>query len=679
MSFPVPVASSLRKLFSRAESNQEFLNPNLYNVNNVQVQYFQAQLQWPWIRGGVHALGWVFFSVGMVAIFALINLRDILLDRRRLGYSLANNNKHKPAPDYERSLFDRISTHLRSFTYLRTVRWGLAPTSFGQGTLMLAGFLFPLLYCFTQHPYYLQYAYYGPPPLSGRSGMIAIAMTPFIIALGMKANLISLLTGFGHERLNAFHRWLAFFQFFFALLHAIPFIVEPLKNGGAAQLSAVFKHVTYWNGVDKWNYLWATVGIWASALVYRIIFKANWFGGGSSIYGELASFTALTDDGVKITIPTKMRWQAGQHVFIRIPGISLFDNHPFTVALIMKDEEPEAQKSDENGNDLVLVFKPHKGFTRRVYDISRDNPDMTYRAYLDGPYGGLSRKLEAFETVLMIAGGSGITPVCGHLQDLARKIKQGKALTRDIRIVWTVKHFECLEWFKDEIAAASRSIPRGMLLCQYYITKETPVPLPQYPVSATRDWPTSPVSGNFDFTQQRIRPLSRAGIYENEPSLFDNGRDLFRAQPSPPEPTQQWTQPLTQPPAQTVMQSMIQPGTQSIIGKQADTPAPEPAVLPQRRFSRRSKPRPPSIKVVDRGPSPLPPLGDEVLLEFGRPPLKDGLRPWSETFGKRACIYVCGPKSMKVDVANAVADMQTDIWASDEREEVYLHSETFGW
>jgi hypothetical protein len=34
---------------------------------------------------------------------------------------------------------------------------------------------------------------------------------------------------------------------------------------------------------------------------------------------------------------------------------------------------------------------------------------------------------------------------------------------------------------------------------------------------------------------------------------------------------------------------------------------------------------------------------------------------------------------MKVDAANAAAKMQEDIWLSDEREEVYLHTETFGW
>lgn len=153
--------------------------------------------------------------------------------------------------------------------------------------------------------------------------------------------------------------------------------------------------------------------------------------------GDMATFTALTSGGVKVTIPTRMRWQAGQHVFLRIPGISLLDNHPFTVASVMRN----TGGNDLEYNDLVLVFKPHKGFTRRAFDISRSMPDISYRAFLDGPYGGLSRKLEAFETVLMIAGGSGITPIVAHLQHLVQKVRKGEALTKDIRIVWTVKHF----------------------------------------------------------------------------------------------------------------------------------------------------------------------------------------------------------------------------------------------
>ncbi|CAZ81963.1 unnamed protein product [Tuber melanosporum] len=644
---------------------KDVLNPALYNNDDIEVQFYQQRKEWPWTRGAVHALGWVFFAGGLVLIFGLLNLRDILLDRRRLGYTLANNNKNKVLSS-QRSLFDRMSLHFRAFCYLRSSVTGFATASLGLGSLVLAGFMYPLLYIFSQHPYYEREPRFGPPPLGGRSGMIALAMTPFIILLGMKANLISMVTGMGHEKLNVLHRWLGFVCGFFSLVHSAPYIIEPLKNGGWSKLAEVFNgHVTYWNGVGalvcmfwltfgslnfirawcyevfvhlhiilgvgyvglmfwhcanvltSWHYLYATCIIWVSHLAYRFIWRTNWFGP-RPFSGDQAHFTPLTDDGVKITVPTRMRWQAGQHIFIRIPNISLLDNHPFTVASIMSNDTKDGEY-----NDLVLVFKPHKGFTRRVFDISRTHPDVSYRAYLDGPYGGLSRKLEAFETVLMVAGGSGITPIVAHLQHLASKIQKGEALTRDIRIIWTVKRFESLEWFKDEISAAARSLPRNMLLCQYYVTEETAVELPKGPVSATREWPQSPLTPTF---RQPPPALLRS------PGTSEAERE-FRLQ-------------------------ILEKDVGSSSSDEELHEFPFPAAQPV---------------------TPVPPMGDEVLLEFGRPPLRDGLPPWSETFGRRTCIYVCGPQSMKVDVANAVADMQSDIWACEQREEIYLHSETFGW
>jgi len=241
-------------------SAKDVLNPALYNNDDVEVYFYQQRKQWPWTRGGVHALSWVFFACGLVLIFGLLNLRDILLDRRRLGYTLANNNKNRVLSS-ERSLFDRMSLHFRAFCYLRSSVTGLATTSFGLGALILAGFIYPLLYVFSQHPYYEREPRFGPPPLTGRSGMIALAMTPFIILLGMKANLISMVTGMGHEKLNVLHRWLGFVCGFFSLVHSVPYIVEPLKNGGWAKLAENFNHVTYWNGVGALVCMfWLTFG-----------------------------------------------------------------------------------------------------------------------------------------------------------------------------------------------------------------------------------------------------------------------------------------------------------------------------------------------------------------------------------------------------------------------------------
>lgn len=232
--------------------NPHILNPNYYDVNNLDVQGYQQTVAAPWARGYMHALGWVFFMMGLVVVFGLLNVRDMRIDRRRLRIAIKNRRNReyqlpqKPLPS--RSTLDRMSTHLRSLTYHRA-RWA-ASVSLGLCALVVAGFLYPLLYIFTQRPYYALLPALGPPPLAGRAGMIAVAIIPFVLALGMKANAISLVTGVGHEKLNVLHRWGGVLMGLLAVVHAVPFLVEPVVHGGWGALrEKMALHPTYWNGV----------------------------------------------------------------------------------------------------------------------------------------------------------------------------------------------------------------------------------------------------------------------------------------------------------------------------------------------------------------------------------------------------------------------------------------------
>lgn len=548
---------------------------------------------------------------------------------------------------------------------------------------------------------------------------------------------------------------------------------------GVCFIGGLFWHCN--NMLTSWHYLIAASVIWFLSSGYRMFFMTNIFRGGF-MKGDRATLCKLTDDGVKFRIPTKMKWKPGQHVFIRIPGISWADNHPFTIASVMKDEnlverydrERQGLPQQDHYNDLIVVFKPFKGFTRRAYDLSRKFPDITYEAFLDGPYGGLPRKLESFDTVLLIAGGSGITPVVAHLQDLVRKMKMGQALTKDVRVVWTVKRFESLEWFKDEIAAAARTLPPGMVHVQYFITEEVAVTLPDHPVSATKEWPgqaptpkeespasarpmhnvptlqyidpspvnprppsnifntpTSTYNPAFQSPYQspvQNQPMFQSPIQQQQPNLFQSpinqtGPNPFAPSRTPslfaPTPPPQFSNtpppafPSPTPPPPIATTNIPPPPPGGPIGQAYGQPPRSPPPTYTQNFlptvneesndtnrnSRLSiytattgRSRPQSFivsksqihldineKNMRVSATPVPDFGDDVMIEFGRPLLRTGLRPWSQTFGKRTCIYVCGPEAMKVDVSNAVASLQTDIWATPGREEVYFHSETFGW
>lgn len=95
--------------------------------------------------------------------------------------------------------------------------------------------LLGILYCTLPQPLFWDSISFGSPPLAIRSGMMAVALLPWIVALATKANLISMVTGISHERLNVLHRWAAYICLILSILHTVPFYVTPIWEKGAQQ------------------------------------------------------------------------------------------------------------------------------------------------------------------------------------------------------------------------------------------------------------------------------------------------------------------------------------------------------------------------------------------------------------------------------------------------------------
>lgn len=66
-------------------------------------------------------------------------------------------------------------------------------------------------------------------------------------------------------------------------------------------------------------------------------------------------------------------------------------------------------------------------------------------------------------------------------------------------------------------------------------------------------------------------------------------------------------------------------------------------------------------------------------VEWGRPQIPYMLKEMSsEWTGRKACVFVCGPPSMRVDVANTVAGLQTLVLdRGTDLDEVFLHTENY--
>ncbi|KAL9038895.1 MAG: hypothetical protein Q9214_005098, partial [Letrouitia sp. 1 TL-2023] len=425
------------------------------------------------------------------------------------------------------SAFNRTVAIWRTFSYRRYrghVADRLGLPSFGLQLLFLTAIIFAAVASFAVRPYYRERRGYGSPPLGVRAGLMAIALTPIIVALSGKVNIITLLTGIGYEKLNVIHRWVAWICFGLSVVHTIPFIVAPLKEGGLAVLHEQFyskgafeytgvpplamlfflsvfsipyvrariyecfvhSHILaavaylglmFWhtgNLEDSWVYLWATLAIWLATLLVRVFYKnsilsirRNWFEGFS------ANAKSIPGDMIRLEVfvPKTLTWNPGQHCFLRIPSLSLLDNHPFTIA----SSSTAAGESGkfEGGNLMVFLIRPHKGFTMRLSRYSHANVDVSFGLFVDGPYGGLPRRIEnAFDSVILVAGGGGITASVSWLEQLVRRMKSHTVAVRKIKLAWAVRKNAHLLWVEEELKNVLDLAPKESLSLDFYVTDE---------------------------------------------------------------------------------------------------------------------------------------------------------------------------------------------------------------
>lgn len=152
-------------------------------------------------------------------------------------------------------------------------------------------------------------------------------------------------------------------------------------------------------------------------------------------YNNYCTLTPLPDDGVKMTMSRPMRADAGSVAFVWIPGIRMFQRHPFTLV----QSEPFAE----------FIVKARDGFTRDLYAAACKRPGVKLRAALEGPYGNVP-DVNQYDKVVIFAGGSGITFAMSQALHWAKKRRTPKDKST-MDVVWTVRRRANFEWFRDEL------------------------------------------------------------------------------------------------------------------------------------------------------------------------------------------------------------------------------------
>jgi NAD(P)H-flavin reductase len=83
---------------------------------------------------------------------------------------------------------------------------------------------------------------------------------------------------------------------------------------------------------------------------------------------------------------------------------------------------------------------------------------QTFLALIDGPYGGSHSDFAAFDTLVLIAGSTGVTFTLSILLDIAHRASLQKLPLRKILFVWVMKNIRCKEWVEAEISAAAEKL-----------------------------------------------------------------------------------------------------------------------------------------------------------------------------------------------------------------------------
>jgi ferric-chelate reductase len=361
-----------------------------------------------------------------------------------------------------------------------------------------------------------------------RAGWLAVAQVPLLVLLAGKHNLIGFLSGMSYERLNVYHRWVArgllllstfHFGFFgyswtkygvmklewatdtapppgmaaYALLLWMNLsTLAPLRNW-CYEFFVVQHVITFFGfiiaimlhlpGSAKYSRVYIYIPI-ALYLVEKLISMVHYLF--NNIRPSRATLEALDGGATRIRVSSRQikTWVPGTHVELSIPGLGV-SHHPATILSI---------PGSHNG-DLVFILRAYEGATKRLLraapegphssasssaevEQGKSAPPQSYLALIGGPYGSSHKDFACFDTVVLIAGATGVTFTMSVLLDLAKRAaaqERGRRLPlRAVHFVWVIQKRSWQSWISDELQSAGAELARSGIefSARIYVTRD---------------------------------------------------------------------------------------------------------------------------------------------------------------------------------------------------------------
>ncbi|KAK7531506.1 ferric reductase NAD binding domain-containing protein [Phyllosticta citribraziliensis] len=473
-----------------------------------------SQAETPWAGQFVYGHWTAYYWIAAVGVLAVWHACNTIMDRRASSRPASSTQQSGAgALDKARALgrFAFYRSKGQRYSCIALPRAGLV-------VFLLITVVFLAAIIFAERPYYRPHFGYGSPPIAIRCGLIAFACHPILIALAGKANIVTLLTGISHERLNIVHQWVGWIVFVVSLIHTIPFFLASVRdrgNGGFQRVKSEFYYnspgvseysgtpplamlfglcvfsirqvrerfyesfyvghillsITYlgllfWhsgNERDSWAYLWVTLAVWLASWLVRLFWcmrstnvRSPWF------VGAQATVQLLPANLVRIEVdrPESFNFTPAQHCFLRFNRLAPYDHHPFTIASAPtrggggSDDDEKAKES----TTLVFLVKVRDGFTRRLAAQCKVSEDEAFdtSVSVDGPYGGFPypRRLEQRYDSILLVAGGSGVSACLPWLLHMAALTRRRVRLDSITLVWVFRDPQSFEWAAKELQQA---------------------------------------------------------------------------------------------------------------------------------------------------------------------------------------------------------------------------------
>lgn len=269
------------------------------------------------------------------------------------------------------------------------------------------------------------------------------------------------MVGVSHAQLNILHRIVGYTAVLLLALHAIFYTIHFHRYGKLASLlkpedlagigAAIGMIILFLGILRHRNYelfYISHIAGFAAAVILTGLHRPNWakripalmsfaFGlwlldrtirASRMLYNLINNsvvFYPLPDGGTRLLLkkPGLQAASPGTHIFLWIPRVHIYENHPFTIV--------------NNGpSGLELVMKSHQGFTKAVNKFATGHPCSTAWASVDGPYG-VCPNMDNYDKLIFIAGGSGAAFTFGLMNRILGQSERPKL--QSVEFVWTVR------------------------------------------------------------------------------------------------------------------------------------------------------------------------------------------------------------------------------------------------